>query len=162
MPLTDILAAALSRPAARVVEVPVRELIHEVLADLAYAGPDDLQALTGRARAAEAAVEALRARLDTAEAAVGALESRVDQLDAELSQARLRTLAAEQARDAALAASALAAPAPDPVVGADGAVVVDGVPYRVAAEHAGQPYRVRGVKVRRVYIDGRAVRKKRA
>jgi hypothetical protein len=162
MPLTDILAAALSRPAARVVEAPVRELIHEVLTDLAYASPEDLQALTGRARAAEAAVDALQIRLAAAEAAVGRLESRVDQLDDELREARLRALAAEQARDAALQASAQAAPAPAPIVGPDGAVMVDGAPYRVSTDHAGLPYTVRGSKVRRVYIDGRAVRKQRA
>ena len=57
------------------------------------------------------------------------------------------------------------APAPAPVeisadvVGPGGEVLVDGVPHRVDAAHAGKAYEVRGTRSRRVRVDGRFVRK---
>lgn len=166
MPLTDILAAALSRPAAKVVDAPVRDLIHEVLADHAYASPAELRAVEDRARALGAKAEGLTGRLDAAEAALAALEERVAALDAALEAERRRARIAEEAlaaAQAAVAEAAVEAPAaPESVVGPKGEVTVDGVAYTVSAEHAGRAYTVSGQKVRRVYIDGRAVRKARA
>ena len=45
MPLTDILSAALSRPAGKVVDGPVRDIVDEVLRDKGFAGPAELRRL---------------------------------------------------------------------------------------------------------------------
>jgi len=45
MPLVDVLRAALSKPAGRVVEAPVRDLVDEILRDHGFAGPADVAKL---------------------------------------------------------------------------------------------------------------------
>jgi hypothetical protein len=45
MPLVDVLRAAFSKPAGKVVEVPVRELVDEILRDHGFAGPADVAKL---------------------------------------------------------------------------------------------------------------------
>ena len=45
MPLVDVLRAALSKPAGKVVEVPVRDLVDEILRDHGFVGPADVAKL---------------------------------------------------------------------------------------------------------------------
>jgi polyhydroxyalkanoate synthesis regulator phasin len=45
MPLVDVLRAALSKPAGKVVETPVRDLVDEILRDHGFAGPADVAKL---------------------------------------------------------------------------------------------------------------------
>ena len=61
MPIRDILAAALSRPAGRVVDGPVRDIVNEILADHGYASPAELAAL-------KADADGLRGRLGSVDA----------------------------------------------------------------------------------------------
>lgn len=112
MPLKDVIVAALSRPAARVVEQPVRDLVNEALKDRGFAGP--------------AEVAALKSELGALRTSLGALTARVDRLQAELgaevAAALVRAGEAEAraaAAEAALRALHDAAPAaPTPVVAA--------------------------------------------
>jgi hypothetical protein len=66
MPIADIVRAALSRPAGRVVEGPVRELVEQVLADHGFARPAEIAKLKDE-------IASLRDR-------VGVLESRLRNL----------------------------------------------------------------------------------
>ncbi len=68
MPIRDILAAALSRPAGRIVDGPVRDIVNEILADHGYASPAELAAL-------KADADGLRGRLGSMDARVAELES---------------------------------------------------------------------------------------
>jgi polyhydroxyalkanoate synthesis regulator phasin len=45
MPLVDVLRAALSKPAGKIVEVPVRNQVDEILRDHGFAGPADVAKL---------------------------------------------------------------------------------------------------------------------
>lgn len=63
MPVIDILSAALSGPAGRVVEGPVRTLVAEVLQDRGYASPAEVQALRDEVRDARRRADSLEARL---------------------------------------------------------------------------------------------------
>lgn len=45
MPLVDVLRAALSKPAGKVVEVPVRDLVDEILRDHGFVGPAEVAKL---------------------------------------------------------------------------------------------------------------------
>ena len=45
MPLVDVLRAALSKPAGKVVEVPVRDLVEEILRDHGFVGPAEVAKL---------------------------------------------------------------------------------------------------------------------
>ena len=100
MPLSDILAAALSRPAGRIVEGPVRTIVTEVLQDHGYAGPAELRALRDTISAMKESVLALGQRVEGGEQRVAALEAEVSAL-----RAALEALRAAQA-EAAEAASA--------------------------------------------------------
>lgn len=71
MPLRDVIAAALSRPAGKVVDGPVRDIINEILAERGYASPAEVAALRDEA-------DALRVQLDE-------LHSTVQQLSEGLS-----------------------------------------------------------------------------
>jgi ubiquinone biosynthesis protein UbiJ len=63
MPILDVVRAALSRPAGRVVEVPVRELVNQVVADHGFAGPADIARLREEITELRDRVAALEARL---------------------------------------------------------------------------------------------------
>lgn len=129
MPLTDILSAALSRPAGKVVDGPVRDIVDEVLRDKGFAGPaelrrlqddlatmrKDLGALTARVATTEGEAAALRAdrgglerQVEAATARAAAAEKRAQAAEASLSEALERATAAEThaAGVAAVAASA--------------------------------------------------------
>lgn len=124
MPLKDVVIAALSRPASRVVEAPVRELIDEALKDRGYASPaeiaqirEELSGLKSQIGALPARVSALEAQLVTLSGEAAALREAL--LRAEASASEARNLAAEageramaaEARLAELLAAEPAAPA---------------------------------------------------
>lgn len=129
MPLTDILSAALSRPAGRVVDGPVRDIVDEVLRDKGFAGPVELDrmrtdlgqlrtelgALAARVAAAEGEAAALRAdrgtlerQVEAATARAASAEKRAQAAEASLAEALERAAAAEEkaGRVAGLAAAA--------------------------------------------------------
>ncbi|MDG1480502.1 MAG: hypothetical protein P8R54_12975 [Myxococcota bacterium] len=84
MPIRDILAAALSRPAGRVVDGPVRDIVNEILADHGYASPAELAALKADADGLRGRLGSVDARLAELESAAVALQESVDALRAEL------------------------------------------------------------------------------
>lgn len=120
MPLTDILSAALSRPAGRVVDGPVRDIVEEVLRDKGFAGPAELHRLQEDVSALRTALGALTTRVAAAEGEAAALradrsglERQVEAATARAAAAEKRALAAENlltdARERAVAAEAHAA-----------------------------------------------------
>ena len=161
MPLSDVVAAALSRPLGHVVEVPVRELVEQVLRDKGFAAPDEVATVADEARELGRVVRALEARLAQAESEAQGLRERLDRMESE-ARAHAAAAAAASAEVARLQASAPESPPVATTVGPKGEVDVDGVAYRIDPAHAGRAYVVSGRKQRRVYIDGRAVRKQRA
>jgi hypothetical protein len=66
MPLVDVLRAAISKPAGKVVEVPVRDLVNEILRDHGFAGPADVAKLQQEIADLKARVEVLESRLPEA------------------------------------------------------------------------------------------------
>ena len=77
MPLADVVQAALSRPVARVIEGPVRQLLDRILEDHGYATPDEVDTLSRQLREAEE-------RLRLQEERIGALEGRAAGLEQQL------------------------------------------------------------------------------
>lgn len=108
MSLKDVAIAALSRPAGRVVEGPVRELIDEALKDRGYASPAELAALKEELAQAKARVEALPSRLDALEQKLAELGRDTAALREALQRAQE---SANEARRVAAAAEARAAAA---------------------------------------------------
>ena len=45
MALSDLLTSRLSKPAARVLDAPIRDAIHDILREAGYASPAELQSL---------------------------------------------------------------------------------------------------------------------
>lgn len=108
MPLKDVVIAALSRPAGKVVESPVRELIDEALRDRGYASPAEIAALKEELSKLGARVGALPAQVGVLEQQLGALGHEARALREALSRAEA---AAAEARAEATAARAEAAAA---------------------------------------------------
>ena len=106
MPLTDILAAALSRPAARVVEGPVRNIVNEVLQDHGYASPAEVQALRDQVVAVGVRLGKLEAQLSAVEADAAGVQSKIDDLTAALHAAQAAAASAQARAAAAEAQSA--------------------------------------------------------
>ena len=63
MPIVDIVRAAISRPAGKVVETPVRELVQQMLADHGFAGPAEIAKLKQEIVSLQERVSALENRL---------------------------------------------------------------------------------------------------
>lgn len=184
MPLVDILSAAFSGPAGRVVEGPVRSIVAEVLQDHGYASPaevqalrDDLQALRelltelggqveqvrGQAAALSQQAEALRLRAEKAEAAAEAATLSAAAATAALSSAAAARRVAPAERQGMSPADhdRFKAQGLPGLVGPDGHVSIDGEAWQVDPALAGRPYTLSKHKAPRVLIDGVAVDKAR-
>ena len=112
MPLSDILVAALSRPAGRVVDVPVRAIVAEILADHGYASPAEVAALREEISALRGKVQTLGGRLDALEAGMGAVRAEAEAMRAALEQAHAAARSAEARAGQALAEAQARAVAP--------------------------------------------------
>jgi hypothetical protein len=77
MPLRDVITAALSRPAGKVVDGPVRDIINEILAERGYASPAEVAALRDEA-------DALRTQLGTLQGTVQDIQTQLATLQQEL------------------------------------------------------------------------------
>lgn len=125
MPLKDVLVAALSRPAARVVDAPVREIIEEVLRDHGYASPadlarikDDLAGLAGKVAPLERALGALEGQLSGLRDEAAGLRAALAKAEAELAASRVELAASRvelaEAKQALADAQASLTAAPPP------------------------------------------------
>lgn len=132
MPIKDVIIAALSRPAGRVVDGPVRDIVASALKERGYASPaevsalkDEIAAVRGQASALTPRLDQLDARLDEARKEAASLREALAAAASAASEARARADVAEQASAAlsaevarltaeseALKASLAAAPAP--------------------------------------------------
>lgn len=135
MPLKDVLVAALSRPAARVVDAPVREIIEEVLRDHGYASPadlarikDDLAALGGKLAPLERKVGDLEGQIGGLREEAAGLRAALSKVEAELADSRAELAAARQALAEAQTRAAAA-----PVAAPASACKVPGCERRVAS-----------------------------
>ena len=77
MPLRDVITAALSRPAGKVVDGPVRDIINEILAERGYASPAEVAALRDEA-------DALRTQLGALQSTVQGIQTQLETLQQEL------------------------------------------------------------------------------
>ena len=116
MPLTDVLSAALSRPAGRVVERPVRELVEQILSDKGFLGPKDKRVLEGEISALREQLGKLEARVTAAEGVAAVLRQERGELDKQIEAAATRAHAAERRAEAAESALASAVQTADDAV----------------------------------------------
>jgi hypothetical protein len=72
MPLSDVVKAALGRPAGKVVEAPVRDLVHEIIRDHGFLGPAEGARLREEIAALRDRVQGLEQKLAEAQAAPAA------------------------------------------------------------------------------------------
>ncbi len=111
MALSDLFSSRLAGPAGRVLDAPIRALVHEILREQGYASPTEVQALRDDARD-------LSGRVSRAESKLADLSRSQDATVAELKDAReaLRAsqgaLSAAQAELAEARAALVAAPTP--------------------------------------------------
>ncbi|NOY25264.1 MAG: DUF3053 domain-containing protein [Oligoflexia bacterium] len=179
MPIIDIVSAALSGPAGRVVEGPVRAIVNEVLQDRGYASPAEVQALRDDLARLTDTVTRLGAELTDLRTQADGLSTQVDGLRQQLAAAPAPQAAPEP--EAAPAASKAPAPASKAdrlgmsiddyerwrsgglpgVIGPDGYVDIKGTTWRVNAALEGQPYTLSAHKNPRVQVKGRPVAKTR-
>ncbi len=96
MPLRDVIAAAISRPAGRIVEGPVRTIVNEVLADHGYASPAEVAALREEAQGLQGQLSGFSARIAELEQATAALQSSLEGLQAQLLAATVAPAAQPQ------------------------------------------------------------------
>ncbi len=182
MPMTDIFAAALSRPALMALDGPLRNLIRAVLEDGGYASRVEIQELTdalGSLRSERAVLSGRLDQLDAqltaldeqllatrtlaaeAEARAGAAENRADRLEARL--AELEDGGGAPGGSVQATRSGMAVPdyhrwmagrLPD-VVSPEGLLTVGGVAARVEERFAGRPFAMSAAGT--VQIDGEDV-----
>jgi hypothetical protein len=92
MPLTDIVKAAIAKPAGRVMDAPVREIVEEVLRDHGFVGPAEVHRLKEEIAKLSDRVLALEAKLTGSEppsqleARARALEEAAARMEAETSR----------------------------------------------------------------------------
>jgi len=89
MPILDVIAGVLSRPAGRVVEAPVRDIVDEVLRQQDLTGPEELRSL-------RAEVARLNGELTSMQDRLGSLLGTLEGLQAETASLR-EALAAARA-----------------------------------------------------------------
>ena len=162
MPLIDIVSAALSGPAGRVLEGSVRAIVAEVLQDRGYASPaeilalrDELQALAEGNRRLEAELSELRGRLD---------EPVVPLADSAGHPSPVREPVAEAERlgmslDEHQRWRAGGLPGR---IGPDGYLELEGKAWRVDPGLEGRPYSLSQHDRPRVMVDGKVVKKEPA
>ncbi len=92
MALSDVFSSRLSRPAGRVLDAPIREIVHELLKEHGYASPAEVQAIRDE-------VKDMRTRMD-------GMEKRLADLQHLAEQARTEANMARQAAEASPAPSA--------------------------------------------------------
>lgn len=101
MPLRDVLIAALSRPAGRIVDGPVRDIVASALNERGYASPAEVAALKEEIASVRGKADGLAPRLDQ-------LSSRLDAARAEADSLREALVKASAAASEAAARAALA------------------------------------------------------
>lgn len=95
MSLKDLVASRLSAPAGRVLDAPIRDIVHEILKEAGYASPAEIQAIRDELRDLQRQMSAIQGRSDAlarqlAEARAGddprvqGLSDRLDALAAEI------------------------------------------------------------------------------
>lgn len=65
MALSDFVASRLSRPAGRVLDAPIRDIIHEILKEAGYASPAEIQALRDTLKDMKGQLDALERKAAT-------------------------------------------------------------------------------------------------
>ena len=185
MALIDLLTRLASRPAGRVVEAPVRDLVQEALRSAELASPQEVQELRGRVMDANTELVTLGAR-------VGALDQRLAEVLRDNEQLRARLYELEQQPgepepEPAPQPKLVGAPTSDTCklpdcdnrtrskgfcqkhyaswrsgdlpgfVGPEGLLEHRGKPLRVDAEYQGQPVAVSGSKRLTVKVAGSKV-----
>lgn len=103
MPIRDVIVAAISRPAGKVVDAPVRDIINEMLSERGYASPAEVAALRDEA-------DALRGQLDALQGAVQDISSQLEAVQGQLSELQQRPAQAAPANHAVLVPSIPAVP----------------------------------------------------
>lgn len=125
MALFGSFASRFARPAGKVLDAPIREIVHEVLREHGYASP--------------AEVEALRDELRSLKARVDGLGPMVDQLTALAETAQAEAAAARGEADAARAAAAAVDPRVAPLEARVAALSAAHAPAPTVAEPAVEP-----------------------
>ncbi len=110
MALSDFFASRLARPASRMLDAPIRDIVHELLREHGYASPAELQVLRDDLRAVQGKVDAVELRLADLTKMADEARATAAAARAELHEAGARITRAESAADAAAAQTA-AAPA---------------------------------------------------
>lgn len=77
MALSDFVASRLSRPAGRVLDAPIRDIIHEILKEAGYASPAEIQALRD-------ALKDMKGQLDALERKAATLSTALEQANKQL------------------------------------------------------------------------------
>ncbi|MDP2312547.1 MAG: hypothetical protein Q8P41_06545, partial [Pseudomonadota bacterium] len=106
MAIRDLFTSRLAGPAGRVLDAPIRDIVHEILREHGYASPAEVQALRDELRD-------LRARVDGVDRRIADLVKIAEDARTEAGMAR-----AESTTLAARAEAPVAAAAPDPRVAA--------------------------------------------
>lgn len=170
MPVVDILSAALSRPAGRVVEGPVRAIVTEVLQDRGYASPAEVQALRDELAGLRQALERLTGEVQSLRGEAAHLRDQAEALRA------APVAAAPVAAAPVASAPAHAAPATPARlglsleeferwrqgglpgrIGPDGYVELDGQAFRVDPSLEGRPFTLSKHKSPKLMVDGAPV-----
>ncbi|MES2639322.1 MAG: hypothetical protein V4850_07550 [Myxococcota bacterium] len=120
MAIRDVFASRLAGPAGRVLDAPIRDIVHEILREHGYASPAEVQALRDELRDLRMRVDGVDRRVsDLSAIAEGA---RAEAATAQAAAAAARTeaataqAAAATAQAAAATARAEATPRPEPIV----------------------------------------------
>lgn len=161
MSIRDIIVSAVSRPAGRFVERPVRQIIDEVLGERGYAAPAEVQALRDRVAELEDLLGRLEARLAEAEGAAAELGARIERLNApRVTACRVDGCAEPAWRDGFCRPHhhRWVSGRLEGHVGPEGLVPgPGGVAWRVPVTLAGQPFRVLDADPPRVEVGGEAI-----